>query len=71
MIPSAHEARETYGPQAGCSATAVRSGRKTKPRTKPATKKVRLTREELEERLFNKAIEGISKVPADQWLWNR
>jgi hypothetical protein len=49
----------------------VRSGRKTKPRAKPATKKVRLTREELEERLFNKAIEGISKVPADQWLWNR
>jgi hypothetical protein len=66
MKRARHTARKQAAP-----ATAVRSGRKTKPRAKPATKKVRLTREELEERLFNKAIEGISKVPADQWLWNR
>ncbi len=63
MKRARHTARKQAAP-----ATAVRSGRKTKPRAKPATKKVRLTREE---RLFNKAIEGISKVPADQWLWNR
>jgi len=58
-----HTARKQTAP-----ATARQNGRKIKPRATRVTKKARLTPQE---RLFNKAIESISKVPADQWLWNR